>query len=64
MAIDTNTVVSMEANQGFSKVAGIVDQYGRAVVLKDNALRYLAIKFAHTPARPKTCPGKALASAT
>lgn len=46
MTIDTNTVVSMtEANQNFSRVAKVVDQYGRAVVFKNNAPRYLIIDF-------------------
>ncbi len=47
MQIDSNTVVSMtEANQNFSKVARLVDQYGKAVVFKNNAPRYLIIDFA------------------
>lgn len=47
MQIDTNTVVSMtEANQNFSNVAKLVDKYGRAVVFKNNAPRYLVIDFA------------------
>ena len=47
MTIDTNTVVSMtEANQNFSKVTRIADQYGRAVVFKNNVPRYLVIQFA------------------
>jgi antitoxin Phd len=47
MTIDTNTVVSMtEANQNFSKVTRIADQYGRAVVFKNNTPRYLVIQFA------------------
>ena len=47
MIIDTNTVVSMtEANQNFSKVTRIADQYGRAVIFKNNAPRYLVIQFA------------------
>ena len=46
MTIDTNTVISMtEANQNFSKVTRIVDQYGRAVVFKNNAPRYMIIDF-------------------
>ena len=46
MTIDTNTVVSMtDANQNFSKVTKIVDQYGKAVVFKNNAPRYLVIDF-------------------
>ncbi len=47
MNIDTNAMVSMtEANQNFSKVARLVDQYGSAVVLKNNVPRYLVIDFA------------------
>lgn len=47
MNIDTNTVVSMTgANQNFSKVTHITDQYGRAVIFKNNAPRYLVLKFA------------------
>ena len=47
MNIDTNTMVSMtDANQNFSKVAKLVDQYGSAVVLKNNAPRYLILDFA------------------
>lgn len=47
MNIDTNTMVSMsEANQNFSKVARLVEQYGSAVVLKNNVPRYLIIDFA------------------
>ena len=46
MIIDTNTVVSMtDANQDFSKVASVVDNYGRAVIFKNNAPRYLVIDF-------------------
>lgn len=46
MTIDTNTVVSMtDANQNFSKVTHIVDQYGQAVVFKNNMPRYLIIDF-------------------
>ena len=46
MIIDTNTVVSMtDANQNFSKVARVVDSYGRAVIFKNNAPRYLVIEF-------------------
>ena len=46
MTIDTNTVVSMtDANQNFSKVTRVVDHYGRAVIFKNNAPRYLVIDF-------------------
>jgi len=46
MKIDTNTIVSMtEANQNFSKVARLVDQFGSAVILKNNTPRYLVVEF-------------------
>ena len=46
MTIDTNTVVSMtEANQNFSKVTRVVDAYGKAVIFKNNAPRYLVVDF-------------------
>ena len=46
MTIDPNTVVSLTvANQNFSQVTRIVDQYGRAVVFKNNAPRYMIIDF-------------------
>ena len=46
MKIDTNTIVSMtDANQNFSKVARLVDQYGSAVILKNNTPRYLVVEF-------------------
>ena len=46
MTIDTNTMVSIsEANQNFSKVARLVDEWGSAVILKNNVPRYLVIDF-------------------
>ena len=46
MNINTNTMVSMtEANQNFSKVARLVDQYGSAVIMKNNAPRYIIYEF-------------------
>lgn len=37
MNIDTNTIVPISvANQNFSKVARLVDQYGSAVIMKNN----------------------------
>ena len=44
--VNTNTMVSIsEANQNFSKVARLVDQYGSAVILKNNSPRYLILEF-------------------
>ena len=46
MTVDTNTLVSItEANQNFSKVARLVDEYGTAVIMKNNVPRYLVIDF-------------------
>ena len=46
MNVNTNTMVSIsEANQNFSKVARLVDQYGSAVILKNNPPRYLILEF-------------------
>ena len=65
MTIDTNTVVSMtEANQNFSKVTRIADQYGRAVVFKNNAPRYLVIQFAIADQVEDAASSDVLASAT
>ena len=35
----------MTNNQNFSKVARVVDEYGAAVILKNNVPRYLVIDF-------------------
>ncbi len=46
MNIDSNTIVSIsEANQNFSRVARLVDKYGSAVILKNNAPRYIIMEF-------------------
>ena len=46
MTVDTNTLVSItEANQNVSKVARLVDEYGTAVIMKNNVPRYLVIEF-------------------
>ena len=64
MNIDSNTVVSMtEANQNFSKVSRIVDEYGRAVIFKNNAPRYLVIQFGLADKMEETSMQDALSSA-
>ena len=46
MNVNTNTMVSIsEANQNFSKVARLVDQYGSGGILKNNSPRYLILEF-------------------
>ena len=47
MIIDTKQIISMtEANQNFSKASKTADLYGRAVIVKNNKLRYLLIDIA------------------
>jgi antitoxin Phd len=46
MQINTKNLISMtEANQNFSKVAHLVDENGSAIILKNNAPRYIVIPF-------------------
>lgn len=46
MNIDSDTIVSIsEANQNFSKVARMVDQYGSVTIMKNNTPRYILIDF-------------------
>ena len=46
MNVNTDTMVSISvANQNFSKVARLVDQYGSAVIMKNNAPRYIIYEF-------------------
>ena len=46
MMIDSKTMISItEANQNFSKVAKLVDTNGSAVILKNNAPKYLIVSF-------------------
>ena len=44
MQIDTNTIATMtEANQNFSRVAKKADQYGEAIIFKNNRPKYRLI---------------------
>ena len=46
MNINTDTMVPISvANQNFSKVARLVDQFGSAVIMKNNAPRYIIYEF-------------------
>lgn len=46
MMINTDTMLSItEANQNFSKVAKVVDKHGSAVIMKNNAPKYLILEF-------------------
>lgn len=46
MNVNTDTLISIsEANQNFSKVARLVDEYGSAVILKNNSPRYVILEF-------------------
>ena len=44
MMLDTDAIVSMaEAEEDFSRVTRIADQYGQAVIFKDDKPRYVVI---------------------
>ena len=44
--MNKKTMVSItEANQNFSKVARLVDEKGSAVILKNNAPKYMLVKY-------------------
>ena len=46
MNIDIDNLVSIsEANQNFSRVARLVDEKGTAVILKNNAPRYILFEY-------------------
>ncbi|MDO4549389.1 MAG: type II toxin-antitoxin system Phd/YefM family antitoxin [Clostridia bacterium] len=46
MQISTNNLVSItEANQNFSRVARMVDENGAAIILKNNAPRYILMEY-------------------
>ena len=46
MIVDTDTLISItEANQNFSKVTRLVDEKGAAVIMKNNAPKYIVIEF-------------------
>jgi antitoxin Phd len=46
MNINTENLVSIsEANQNFSRVARLVDERGTAIILKNNAPRYVLLDY-------------------
>ncbi|WP_251862367.1 type II toxin-antitoxin system Phd/YefM family antitoxin [Clostridium sp. Marseille-Q2269] len=46
MQVNINNLVSIsEANQNFSRVARMVDENGAAIILKNNAPRYVLIDY-------------------
>lgn len=46
MNVNTETLVPIsEANQNFSKVARLVDNYGTVIILKNNEPRYVIMEF-------------------
>lgn len=47
MIIQSNNLISLtDANRNFSKVARIVDEQGTAVILKNNAPKYVILDYA------------------
>ena len=63
MNINTDTMVPISvANQNFSKVARLVDQYGSAVIMKNNAPRYIIYEFMQADAMQAAADDEILAS--
>ena len=63
MNINTDTMVPISvANQNFSKVARLVDQFGSAVILKNNAPRYIIYEFNQADAMQAAADDDVLAS--
>ena len=63
MNINTDTMVPISvANQNFSKVARLVDQFDSAVILKNNAPRYIIYEFNQADAMQAAADDDVLAS--
>ena len=63
MNIDTNTIVPISvANQNFSKVARLVDQYGSVVIMKNNSPRYIIYEFNQADTMQAACDDDVIAS--
>lgn len=61
MIVDTDTLISItEANQNFSKVTRLVDEKGAAVIMKNNAPKYIVIKFSRLENSNKTASEAAM----
>lgn len=46
MTVDTDTIVSIsEANQNFSRIAKMADQYGQVIIMKNNVPKYVLTGF-------------------
>ena len=53
MQIDTNTIATMtEANQNFSRVTKKADQYGEAIIFKNNRPKYRLVDLERKAASP------------
>ena len=65
MNIDTNTIVPISvANQNFSQVARLVDQYGSAVIMKNNTPRYIIYEFNQADTMQAAADEDVIASST
>lgn len=64
MMINTDTIISIsEANQNFSKVARLVEEKGAAVIMKNNAPKYIVIEFSKIPERDEVADKAAVSIA-
>jgi antitoxin Phd len=64
MTISTDSMVSItETNQNFSRIARMVDKNGAAIILKNNAPRYVILDFAQLIDEEPASADEILASA-
>ncbi len=46
MTVDIDAIVSItEANQNFSRIARMADEYGQVIIMKNNVPKYVLTKF-------------------
>lgn len=65
MVIDTNTMISItEIDYNFSKIEKIVDEYGMAVIMKNDVPRYLVVDFCGASPKTETCVALGIESMT
>ena len=64
MIVDTDTLISItEANQNISMVTRLVDEKGAAVIMKNNAPKYIVIEVSRLENSNKTASEAAIALA-
>ena len=59
MTVDTDAIVLItEANQNFSRIARMVDEYGQVVIMKNNAPKYVLTEFSQVDNESRVSEGR------